>query len=489
MTSLTPTTRPFAPMMPQLIAALLLATCGTPLQAQMLDRSDSRVQTTLAIGWKCIGTVRPRSVGQIESQNWTLGCETLCRDYIDYNLYKEYLVPLGIRRIRLQGGWAKTEQAPGVYNFKWLDDIIADAKGRGLDIWLETDYGNPIYEGGGGRDLAGGFPTSEVALAAWDKWVEAMAIRYKGKVNDWAMWNEPDINKQHTPPDIADFNIRTAEIIRRVIPSARIGALSLASIKPEFLDKCMRRFSDRGKLDLFTWVIYHGYTKNPDDAYANVEKMREVVRTYSPRLAMWQGENGCPSERTTKFALSGHDWSELTQAKWDTRRMLGDLGHDVISSVFTICDFDHTGREINRKGLLKINDKTSLAKVKMAYYAVQNTVAIFDGNLVRQKEYDAEAKSDVPITWFAYRLKNSGQDLLVLWDGNNIPSDSNATRNASIDVKGGRFADPVWVDVISGRVYEIPKESVATSQGQMALKDIPLYDSPVVIADRNVVLK
>ena len=28
----------------------------------------------------------------------------------------------------------------------------------------------------------------------------------------------------------------------------------------------------------------------------------------------------------------------ISQAKWDMRRMLGDLGHDVESSVFTICD-------------------------------------------------------------------------------------------------------------------------------------------------------
>jgi len=477
------------PLCRALAISICLSTASAAGEKPMLDRSDSRVQTTLSVGWKCLGTIQPRSVGQIAGQNWTLGCETLCRDYIDYNLYKEYLVPLGIRRIRLQGGWAKTEQTPGTHNFKWLDDIIDDAKGRGLDIWLETDYGNPVYEGGGGRDLAGGFPTSETALAAWDKWVEAMAVRYRNKVTDWAMWNEPDINKQHTPSDIADFNIRTAEIIKKVIPSARIGALSLASIKPDFLEKCMQRFSERGKLGLFTWVIYHGYTKNPDDAYANVEKMRAVVQKYSPDLLMWQGENGCPSERTTRFALSGHDWSELTQAKWDARRMLGDLGHDVVSSVFTICDFDHTGREINRKGLLKINDKTSLAKVKMAYYTVQNIVALFDSNLERQKKYEAQIQSDAPVTWFAYRRRDTGQDVFVMWDGTNIPSDSNQTRNISIDVRDGRFSDPVWIDMVTGRIYEIPKELVKIGPQGMALKDIPAYDAPVVITDRNVVLK
>ena len=38
------------------------------------------------------------------------------------------------------------------------------------------------------------------------------------------------------------------------------------------------------------------------------------------------------------------------------RRMLGDLGHDVQSSLFTICDYNHKDREVNLKGLLRANE-------------------------------------------------------------------------------------------------------------------------------------
>ncbi|MGI6415789.1 MAG: beta-galactosidase [Thermoguttaceae bacterium] len=474
----------------RIAAACLLAAACSNAWGQMLDRTDTRVQTTLKTGWKLLGTIQPRSVGEIPAgQNWALGCETLCRDYIYWDTYKDYVVPLGIKTIRLQGGWAKTEKVQGVYDFAWLDYVIDDALSKGLEIWLETDYGNPIYEGAGTADLGAGFPTSEAGLAAWDRWVEALATRNRDKVKKWAMWNEPDIGVSKTPRMIAEFNIRTAEIIKRVIPDARIGALSLARIDPKYLDACLKVIADAGKLDLFEWVIYHGYTKNPDDAYANVEKMKEVVGKYQPRLKMWQGENGCPSERATKFALSGHDWSELTQAKWNTRRMLGDLGHDSISSVFTICDFDHTGREINRKGLLKINDKRSLAKVKMAYYAVQNVVSVFDNNLVRQKDYSCTIQCEQPITWFAYRNEASGSDVLVFWNGTTFPVDDNDTLPATITVEGGKYSDPVWVDMISGRIHEIPEKCRKLSGGTMVLERIPTYDSPVVIADRKVVLK
>ena len=230
--------------MKQILPSLLIVSLATSGFAQVIDDTSSRVQTSLDPNLKHLGTLIPKNVHEIETSRWTLGCETIDREYSDYNAFKEYLPVLGIRRIRLQGGWARTEKDLGIYDFAWLDQIIDDALSRGLEIWLETDYGNPAYEGGGGRTLAGGFPTSEVALAAWDRWVTAMATRYKDKVRDWAMWNEPDINKQHTPADIADFNIRTAEIIKRIIPDARIGALSLATLNPDFMDRCLQRLAE-----------------------------------------------------------------------------------------------------------------------------------------------------------------------------------------------------------------------------------------------------
>lgn len=98
-----------------------------------------------------IGKIKPRNADEIESSNWIIGCETLDRDYANYDAYKEFLVPLGIKRLRIQTGWAKTEKEKGVYDWKWLDHIVNDAVGRGLEPWLQLSYGNTIYESGGGN--------------------------------------------------------------------------------------------------------------------------------------------------------------------------------------------------------------------------------------------------------------------------------------------------------------------------------------------------
>jgi len=461
--------------------------CGAAVLAgPQLDTSAERAKTALNPGLKQLGTLKPRSATEIHGSNWTLGCETLDRDFADYQQYKGYLVPLGIKTIRLQGGWAKTEKIKGTYDFSWLDTLVDDARGRGLNILLETDYGNPIYEGGGGADLAGGFPTSEVALAAWDKWVEALALRYKGKVTDWAMWNEPDINKKHKPQDIATFDIRTAEIIKRVSPESRIAGLSLASSSPKLLESCLQALAAKGKVDLFHWFIYHGYAMNPDSSYKNVEELKATLAKFSTKAKMRQGENGCPSEKATKFALSNHPWTQSSQAKWDLRRMLGDLGHDVESAVFTICDFNHIGREINRKGLLHATADKQVDGIKLAYYSVQNCVSVFDDTLERIQQPALEVTFDKRTASFAYRSKASGHNLIVVWDNSGTPDDAFVTRSAQFVVKDLAFTDPVWVDLVSGRVYEIPPDRIQRAGASTSFNNIPLYDAPVLIAEKSV---
>jgi hypothetical protein len=480
--------------MKQIVVSVLLVLLSTRAWAQVIDNTSTRVQTSLEPGFTLLGTLVPRNVRQIETSRWTLGCETIDREYSDYNAFKEYLPALGIRRIRLQGGWARTEKDPGIYDFAWLDQIIEDALSRGLEIWLETDYGNPAYEGGGGRTLAGGFPTSQVALAAWDNWVAAMARRYQGKVRDWAMWNEPDINKKHTPADIADFNIRTAETIKSLIPEARIGALSLATLNPDFMDRCLQRLAEKGKLDLFEWVVYHGYTMNPDTAYGNVEKIRDVVKRYSPRLRLWQGENGTQSEWCRSGALSKYPWTELTQAKWDTRRMLGDIGHDVDSTVFTAADLDYRTTSFHnglvRYGLIKTAGATEnfrVLKVKMAYYAVQNVVSVFNNAVELMPELHCEVTCAKPVAVYGHRFKSSGRPIVVFWEKSNVPGNANRTVPANLKIKGGQFAHPVWVDVISGNVYEIPAGNVSVEGDTMTCRDIPVYDAPTFITDGDAI--
>ena len=482
-----------------------------------LDTSADRVESPLRVNLERVGTIRPRGVGEIRGQNWRLGCEILDRDYMNFDEYREHVAPLGIKLVRLQGGWAKCEPEKGRYDFAWLDHIVDALRADGIEAAIETSYGNPIYEGGGNMDLAGGFPSSEEGLRAWDAWVDALSKHFKGRVNRFLMWNEPDIERskaeKKSPEMIAAFNVRTAKIILANIPDARLAGLSLAHCKSELFEACLKAMGEDAKL--FDTFIYHGYMPAPESSYAEVEKHKAVLAKYAPNARMWQGENGCPSEMRPRFALARIAWSEYSQAKWDMRRMLGDLGHDVWSSVYTICDFLHAGAKggmnngMNNKGLLRANEERRVIGVKRAYYAVQNVVSVFDDTLRRVKDSSFSngfGTEDASISTYHY-VKDSGEPLFVFWthgrdfvrnggpDGvlgegkwslpYERPGDSFETRPAVFKYTGAALKDPVWVDLFTGRVYAFPKKDQLVGETSVRFVNVPVYDSPCVLTEKS----
>ena len=472
-----------------------------------LKTGPDRVESPLSVPYRRVGTLRPRAVGEIKSSNWTLGCECLDRDYADFEQYKRFIAPLGIKTVRLQAGWAKSEREKGVYDLAWLDKIVDYLVAQGVNVLMETSYGNPIYKGGGGPSLSMGIPTGEEGLAAWDRWIERLSGHFATRVRDWAMWNEPDNSAANTPDLLADFNVRTAKIIRRNVPNARIAGLSLARSDPKFFGECLREMGEGAKL--FDWFIYHGYEKAPESSYDSVEALKAVLAKHAPAAKMRQGENGCPSDYTGEFALSCVPWTEYSQAKWDLRRMLGDLGHDVESAVFTFCDFNHIGRGMNTKGLVRANTRHEVVGLKRAYYAVQNAVSVFDDTLSRVRDNPVKA-TDPTIVAYEYR-KSDGRPVYVFWKSADEllvepadpsvprsrpvvkpvhvrPGDSFELHPIELTAAGKPLSDPVWVDLMTGRIYEFPSESLAPDGDSTTYFSVPAYDSPCLLTERSVVL-
>lgn len=453
----------------------------------LLDQTPTRVQSALKPALKRIGTLIPKRVDQLETSCWSLGCETLDRDLASWTAYRGYLVPLGIKRIRLQGGWNRTEKKKGEYDFQWLDRIVDDAIQLGLTVCLETSYGNRLYEPKAALGPGGLLPEGEETLAAWDRWVEAMARHYAPKgVKEWMMYNEPNLRKENTPEKIVANNVRTAEIIKRVDPKAKIGAFVLAGLQTETIKSMLEMIKAQGKLDLFHWAIYHGYSGNPDRLNPRMAEFNAMLAQVAPRIRPWQGEAGCASEEV-QYALSGIDWTEYSHAKWNARRMLCDVGHGIESSVFTISDVSYHKDFISRYGLLKTNPDNSIIRVKTAYYAVQNVVTLVNDALERVPDYGLTvAGTDKPLTWFAFRDKKSGLDVVTLWDGAEIPSNASEINTVQVTIKNGRFKSPVWVDLVTGNVYAIPPEQVAANGEAVVFKDVPVYDAPAAITDRSL---
>ncbi|MCF0069695.1 hypothetical protein LZD49_04375 [Dyadobacter sp. CY261] len=442
--------------------------------------------TTAAYPWEVLGKLQTRDAKQIRHSSWSIGGETLDRDYTDYQSYRTWLGPLGAKRIRLQGGWSKCEKVKGIYDFKWLDAVIPDAASRGVYPWVELSYGNPIYEGGGEAKLAGHIPTSPEALKAWDNWVRAIVTRYKEQVPEWEIWNEPDLNPQHTGREIGAFYLRTARIVKSVQPNARLIALGMASVtRFDFMKDFMDYLKENDGLQYVDLLTYHGYAYNPDESYPKIEKLRELVWRYKPSIVFMQGENGAPStpKEVTIGALRDQDWTELTQAKWDLRRMLGDHGRGIATNLFTISDIHYAPGDhmvgINTKGILKTNADKTIDRPKMAFFAAQRVFSLFDDQLSLQKDQPELNQENI----YAFHYKQGKEaHLITVWSGEARPAESYTARLINVSV-AGIFKQPVLADLITGEIYAIPEENWTIQGRKTTFKDIPVPDYPVVIAE------
>ena len=488
-----------------IVFALLLFE-GPQVQAQKEYVSKERVQTDIKIDLPLIGSVKLRSVTEIASSNWMIGCETLDRDFADYDAYKTYLPLLGIKLLRMQAGWAKTENAIGVYDWAWLDHIVDDAISRGLQPWLQTSYGNTLYKNGGGANLGAGMPTSKEALAAYYKWVETMVKRYKNKVTNWEVWNEPNFgdNTINTPEMTAELNIRTAEIIKRIQPTAKVSGLALGHYNAEFVDRFFKYIGDRKKMKLFDNMTYHDYAYNPDANYHEVYLIRKSLDKYAPAVKLRQGENGAPSAGGPgRGAIGDYNWTELSQAKWNVRRMLGNLGHDIECSIFSIIDMAYNSgpiKRLNIKGILKSDSTRQVIRPKVAYYAMQHVASIFDNTLERLKglehtytiasaangQFKYTKSTDRSLAVFGFKNINNRRQLYAIWMDEAIPAESNVVKLLDFTFSNGDFENPVLVDIITGGVYEIPAGQWSKTGTTYTFKNIPVYDAPVLIADKSL---
>lgn len=462
----------------------------------VLDDSPTRVESDLDPQMEIMGTLRPKSVSEISTSRWTVDCGGMDREHADWRAVRGYVAPLGIGRVRQQAGWARCEKDPGMYDFAYLDQCVFDAQKMGVKVWMELSYGNPRYEGGGGRHLNAGFPSSEEGLQAWDRWVRAMAEHYKGVVVDWCVWNEPNGKiSGNTIEQATDFAVRTAEILREVIPDAHIDAFALTEADPEWIEPFVKELQKRGKAHLFNTIAYHHYQHNPDKGYEEIEESRRIVAKYTPNLRLKQGEGGTQSEWCRNGALGNTFWTEHTQAKYDLRRSLGDLGHGDDTEVFHLCDLEYRAVKrhwgLLRYGLLKTTgqaDGYRVLKVKKAYYAIQNAVSVFNDAwecISPATTSTIEIEGAEMTAVYDWKDKATGTPVVVFWDASRMPQRDDITKPAKVTVKGEPVTNPVWVDVLTGNAYKITEDMISTKGGK-TVYSVPAYDSPVFITSQDI---
>ena len=170
-------------------------------------------------GLREIGRLRTRTSAEIKDSPFSIGCETMDRDYAEWDNFKALVPMLGVKHARFFSGWAKTEQEKGVYDFAWLDRQVRECAALGVKPWICISYGNPVW----GSDFRLGMRVRQVtgnpeAFEAWLRYAKALVERYKDIVDEWEVWNEPFRQAE----EYAELFYRTAKTVREIQPTSKI---------------------------------------------------------------------------------------------------------------------------------------------------------------------------------------------------------------------------------------------------------------------------
>ena len=153
---------------------------------------------------------------QISHSRLGLGFEKLDRAVFDPNKAYDKVARTGVKMIRIQSGWARTETVPGVYDFRWLDEIVDNLLARGLEPWLDLCYGNALYTPLA-KPVFGavGCPPimSEEEMQAWLRYVDATVRHFTGRITLYEIWNEPNNNFSWRHEE-GDYSVNKKDLVR-----------------------------------------------------------------------------------------------------------------------------------------------------------------------------------------------------------------------------------------------------------------------------------
>lgn len=411
---------------------------------------------------------------------WSIGCETIDRDCTDPNEYFPYLMDLGARNARIQGGWAKCEKEPGVYDFAWLDSCVYRLHDMGIKPWICLSYGNPIYKQD--KDLDAPIAFNEQTMKAWLNWVETVVFRYKKIVTEWEIWNEPNLEKKNVPV-YANLMIKTARCIKRVQPDGKTICMAMSWTSGDFAKGVLDIAKKEGAISLIDYISYHNYTYRPELSYEQMDGVMDAVKPY-PSIKLYQGEQGTLSSDEYYGALSNYPWNEISQAKWVSRRMLGDRVRNIRCSIFTAADISKP-KFLASYGLIRTTPEKKVLYCKVGYYAFQHIANILQDDLISEGITETETEGK---TISVAQFRKNKSPFAFYWYSQDIPSNDIEWKPATVTMTGCFFKDPVCVELLSGRVYNLEKDSWETMQNGTVFHNLPTWDGVMLIAERNQVL-
>ena len=464
---------------------------------------------------KKVGQIKCKNAAEVCRSRLGIGFEKLDRDAFDPRKAYDKMSNIGVKWVRIQSGWQKTEKEKEIYDFAWLDEVVDNIIARDMIPWICVCYGNKLY-GGMAEEVFGavGCPPihTEEQRSAWHNYCKALAEHYKSRVSHFEIWNEPDglhcWKHGVCATEVGEFNIATAKALKEGNPACYIIGGALGAVNMPFESELFKT----GMTDYVDAISFHAYIFDDTRLKHDIRALRAAIDMYNPGIEIIQGESGSQSRPFGNGALRSGGWTEKKQCKQMLRHLVTDLGMGCkFASYFSCIDmmealkgkvgdtasykdfgyFGVLGAEFDENGVA-IGEYSP----KPSYYALSYLASLLYGDIVA-KDLPVLVKNDVAphcgnaptlgvrdIEYYGFCL-NNGSYAFAYW----YPSNYMTTEfEGAVTFATADLGDVHLVDPMDGTIYELSEEMITKDEyGGAMLKLLPIRDYPLFLVFGEII--
>jgi hypothetical protein len=344
---------------------------------------------------------------------------------------------LGVSWVLSTFYWSRIEPAPEEWDFTRYDSLVDNCKNHGKKILAVLAYDTPwLYKNGKTRKYI-----SPENLPRYLRFVEETVNRYRGKVDAWEIWNEPNWFFWKGPKkDYFELARVTAQRIRELDPETPVLLGAFWRTPNSFI----REMFKYGALENAKAIAFHPYGTTPKAVLKLYDDFLAILEQYHFTGDIWVTEVGYPTG-----GLYPNKTSENKMPSTVVKTLTGIASRGA-RAIFWYQFFDpyNQGKSpepLNSEDFFGLIHPDYSKKGGAEAYAL--CARYLAGTQYRP---DLPERTSLPNSVVSFYFQGQeGRNVLILWNNKN----SNITLKVLLPLPGQRH------DIVSGLGHEIPQET------------------------------
>jgi hypothetical protein len=218
--------------------------------------------------------------------------------------------------------WGQIEPSPGVWDFTKVDSAVALFEKHDISLLGIFCYASAWAPNGYA-------PSNAEEVAEFVNYAKTLAARYKGRVKQWEVWNEPNIVPFWTPaanpPIYTEILKQTYTEVKKIDPSIKVVGMVTSLVDLVFIEECLKN----GAGPYMDVISVHPYQDPvpPTDMSSEIGKiysLRQLLTTYGVSVPIWITECGWQTIST----------SEETQAEYVVKFYVDLLSRNIVERIY-----------------------------------------------------------------------------------------------------------------------------------------------------------